>query len=100
MNTSDRLGVKLKNLSQYTREEGMVLDVKSFTNEMLSYGFTTSKIKKIEANFEGKGYDLAGYTEDISRRRRVFFFDFGDGNDKLNKFFTEDDKAEEEKESK
>ena len=94
VNTSDTLGVKLKNLSQYTREEGMVLDVKSFIKEMLSCGLTTSKIKKIEANFEGKGYDLVGYTENTPRMRRVFFFEFGDGNDELNKFFTEDDKAE------
>ena len=94
VNTSDTLGVKLKNLSQYTREEGMVLDVKSFIKEMLSYGFTTSKIKKIEASFEGKGYDLVGYTENTPRMRRVFFFEFGDGNNELNKFFTEGSKCE------
>lgn len=90
VNTSDTLGVKLKNLSHYSREEGMVLDVKSFIKEMLSYGLTSSKIKKFEASFEGKGYDLVGYTEDTPRMRRVFFFEFSDGNDEpLDNFFNE-----------
>lgn len=51
---------------------------KDFFNELASYGLKANAIKKIEANFSGKTYDLNGYqVENYVKYGSVFIFKFG-----------------------